>query len=412
MFFPIALALVLLPLQSEKPAAGQDALALLKEVGQRYADAKSYHIEAVEERNSSNELERSWQKTLMKAVMMPGGRYRYEGRSGYGAGMYVSDGTTQWIYRVHGHAYTQKPADPGSLKHRIITGEEMPAVSARELVRIIAHRADHLKSAALLPEQTITVGATAIPCYVVHYTEQDFKTKNDDLKNDWTLWISKQEKTLLKTLSHIETFLLPDHIPISEETTVLYEVVKLDQLEPDDTFTFVAPSDAKLVDKFPEPFRDSANLAAGNLLGKPAPELSLKAADGKVLTLSSLRGKPVFLEFWATWCGPCVETMPDLKKLYAETESKGLAWVSIDNDEDAKTASEFVSKETIPWPNYHDEDGSLGRAYQRQGIPLGVLIDGEGKITFYESGYEISELRAAIAKLGPQFSPLAASSKP
>jgi hypothetical protein len=66
MFFPIALALVLIPLQNEKPAAPQDALALLNEVSQRYADAKSYHIEAEEERNSSNELRRDWQKTLLK----------------------------------------------------------------------------------------------------------------------------------------------------------------------------------------------------------------------------------------------------------------------------------------------------------------------------------------------------------
>jgi hypothetical protein len=86
MFFPIALALVLIPLQNEKPAAPQDALALLNEVSQRYADAKSYHIEAEEERNSSNELHRDWQKTLLKAIVMPGGRYRYEGRSGFGGG--------------------------------------------------------------------------------------------------------------------------------------------------------------------------------------------------------------------------------------------------------------------------------------------------------------------------------------
>ena len=61
------------------------------------------------------------------------------------------------------------------------------------------------------------------------------------------------------------------------------------------------------------------------------------------------------------------------------------------------------------WANYHDEDGSLGEAFHREGIPLGVLIDAAGKITFYESGYEIPQLRAAIAKLGPQFSPTAAT---
>lgn len=216
---------------------------------------------------------------------------------------------------------------------------------------------------------------------------------------------------MVKTLNREETFLLPDHIPISEETTVLYEVVKLEQAEPAETFTFVPPSGVKLVDQFPD-FRHLSGVTAAKLLGNPAPDLNLKAADGKVVALSGLRGKPVFLEFWATWCGPCVELMPDLKKLYAETESKGLAWVSVDSDEESKTAAEFVSREHIPWPNYHDADGSLGKAYQREGIPLGVLIDAEGKVAFYESGYEIAELRSAIAKLGPQFTAVAAPAKP
>lgn len=348
----------------------------------------------------------------MKAVVMPGGHYRYEGRSGFGAAMYVSDGATQWTYHVNEHLYTQKPTEGENPKHRIMGPEEMPASSAQSLVRILAHRTDHMKSASFLPEQTISLDGRDIACYVVRYSEEDLKVKREDLKQDWTLWISKEDNTIVKTLSHAQTYLLPNHIPISDETTVIYQVVKLDQQEPSETFTFVAPSDAKLVDKFPEPFRHSPDVAAVNLLGKPAPELSLKSADGKVMALSSLRGKPVFLEFWATWCGPCVELMSDLKKLYGETESKGLAWVSVDSDEDSKTAAEFLSREHIPWPNYHDEDGSLGRAYQREGIPLGVLIDADGKVGFYESGYEIAELRSAIAKLGPQFTVVAAPPKP
>ena len=99
--------------------------------------------------------------------------------------------------------------------------------------------------------------------------------------------------------------------------------------------------------------------------------------------------------------------MPDLAKLYSETQEKGLVWISIDNDEDPSTAATFMSQEHLIWPNYHDEDGSLGEAFHREGIPLGVLIDAAGKITFYESGYEIPQLRAAIAKLGPQFRPTA-----
>jgi hypothetical protein len=82
----------------ERAPPPKDALALLNEVSQRYADANSYHIEAVEESTSSNELSRHWDKRLLTAIVMPDGRYRYEGRSSAGAAILVSDGTPQWNY--------------------------------------------------------------------------------------------------------------------------------------------------------------------------------------------------------------------------------------------------------------------------------------------------------------------------
>jgi len=101
-----------------------------------------------------------------------------------------------------------------------------------------------------------------------------------------------------------------------------------------------------------------------------------------------------------------------LAKLYAETQNRGLVWISVDNDEDPSDVAAYLSKKNLsmPWPNYHDEDGSLGKAFHRFGIPLGVLIDAEGKITFYQSGYEIDDLRSAIAKLGPEFNSVASAS--
>ena len=88
--------------------------------------------------------------------------------------------------------------------------------------------------------------------------------------------------------------------------------------------------------------------------------------------------------------------------------------MSVDSDEDASVVATFLHAKHIPWPNYHDQDKSLGKAFRRTGIPLGVLVDADGKVTFYKSGYGIADLRSAVAKLGPQFSsvaPISASSK-
>jgi len=404
MFFPTLFAFVLFLPQSEKPAAPQDGLALLNEVGQHYAQAKSYHIEAVEERTSTGELSRSWQKTLLKASAIPGGRYRYEGRSSMGTAAYVSDGTTQWIYHANEHAYTQKSASGETAKHNVITAEEMAAETAQRLVRIQAHRADSLKSATLLPEETISIGGKDVSCYVVRYSQDDFKTKRANQKEDWTIWILKDDKTVVQTLSHGHTRLLPSNTTLAIETKVVYEVVKLGQQEPAEVFTFTPPSDSRLVDEFPEMLGHDPDMIAANFLQKSAPELNLKSSDGKATALSSFRSKPVFIDYWATSCAPCVDLIPELKKLYTDTNDKGLVWISVDSDQNSTVATDFLSREHVPWPNYHDADGSMGLAYQREGIPLGVLVDAERKVVFYKSGYEIPELRGAISKLGPQFS--------
>ena len=120
-------------------------------------------------------------------------------------------------------------------------------------------------------------------------------------------------------------------------------------------------------------------------MGKMAPEIRFRGPDGKVTTLSSLQGKPVFLDFWASWCGPCNGLLPDLLKLYSDTSSKGLAWVGIDNDANPEAAEKFAKEQSIPWPNYHDIDGSMGAAFERRTIPLGVLINAKGQIIFYKA---------------------------
>lgn len=307
------------------------------------------------------------------------------------------------------HLYTTQPASLNDPQiGRILGGDEMAVNTAKFLVSQMAHRADRLQSAASLPDETITVAGKSIACYVVRYTDESSQKSNVTL--EWTVWIDKSRKVAVRTMSRGETYALTlahGRVPRSTETTVTYPVVELGRQEPASSFRFVPPADAKEVNDFPNDFDRTTSLAPVDLTGKPAPEIQFKPSEGKIIPLSSFRGKPLFIEFWATWCGPCVDLMPGLTKLHAETADKGLAWVSIDNDEDGKAVAAFLSREHISWPNYHDEYNSFGKAFHRVGIPLGVLLDAEGKVTFYKTGYGIGDLRAAIAKLGPEFSPVA-----
>ena len=84
-----------------------NGLDLLKRSSQHYADAKSYHIKAIEERSDSNELRRSWEKQLMEAAEDSNHRYHYEGHSGWGGALRVSDGTDIWSLHINQRLYTR-----------------------------------------------------------------------------------------------------------------------------------------------------------------------------------------------------------------------------------------------------------------------------------------------------------------
>ncbi|HZQ20917.1 MAG TPA: redoxin family protein [Terriglobales bacterium] len=396
------IAALLVPAASAKSTI--DALSLLSKISAKYAAASSYHIEAVQERTISNDLERNWEKELLTAIVSSGGRYRFEGRSSHGSAIFVSDGETRWDYHLDAHLYTQASASAPA-ENRIITMEEMPARQAKDLINAAVQLPSRVKSATLLRDQKIELSGQRIKCHVIHLSENDFRRKRAEFKTDETIWIDASRNVIVRIRQISDTYsMLPPsgaHIPILIDETTNYPVVEFGEQEPRASFTFSPPADAKLVTAFPEPMMHAAQPHPAALVGKPVPDVQFKATDGKLANLSAYRGKPVFIEFWATWCEPCIELMPDLKRLYADTLGS-VTWISIDSDEDPDSATIYLKQEKIPWANYHDEDGSLGKAFGREAIPLGVLIDPDGKVTFYKSGYDIADLRAAMAKLLPQ----------
>ena len=354
---------------------------------------------------SNSELSRSWTKSYMTAAKASGSRYYYAGRSPAGNAEFFSDGTTASAFLPDRKFYTQRlVAIDEADKGRVAVPEEMSAINAKSMVPNLAETADFTKSATLLSDETVPIGMKSILCHVVRISNGDFKVQRAGISREEILWIDASRKMFVKKVQHDTP--LPDAAsngkrPSETESVTIYTVTDLDEAEPASAFVFIPPSDAQKVEAFLHPLMPGPH---PEFTGRPAPEIRMKSTDGLVTTLDSFRGKPVFLDFWATWCGPCKGLVPDLAKLYSQTQTHGLVWVGIDSDENPDAAEKFVSQHQIPWKNYHDLDGSIGAAFHRLSVPLGVLVDAEGKIVFYQSGYEISDLRAAIAKLGPEFS--------
>lgn len=392
--------------QSASPSSSLSlsGLAILEEVSRHYSEAKSYHIESVEERTDTNDFQHTWQKTVLFAAEAPNSRYHYEGHTGMGAAMRVSDGTTEWIYRVDEHTYTKKsstPSDSPVVPH-VISMSENGLMRAEDLRKELGALGKHYKSADRLPDANLSIDGEEIPCYVVRVRSADMKRTTPDYSFERTLWIDKAHDTVLQVQEHEHTYMLAGNarIPMEVEIKTSYTVVDLDTQLPESLFTFTPPADAKLLDKFPD------GMSGPNLTGQAVPPLKLKSADGKIVSLEFFRGKPVLLDVWATWCAPCVKSLPQLAQLHAETQGKGLVLLTIDQDEDAKTAADMLAKRGYNWPNFHD-DGDVGNVLGPSGIPRTLLIDSNGKVVFDGFGVEDSALRREIARLGPEYVSLA-----
>ncbi|MBI3518678.1 MAG: AhpC/TSA family protein [Bacteroidetes bacterium] len=137
-------------------------------------------------------------------------------------------------------------------------------------------------------------------------------------------------------------------------------------------------------------------------VGAEAPELILPMPNDKDLALSSLRGKVVLIDFWASWCAPCRKELPNVKHAYEKYKSKGFEILGVSLDKDRTAWLEAISKEGLTWPQVSDLKFWQSEAcsiYAVQSIPYTVLIDKEGKIIATDlRGAELEKKLAEVLK--------------
>ena len=123
-------------------------------------------------------------------------------------------------------------------------------------------------------------------------------------------------------------------------------------------------------------FAEDVDLARARV----APDFSITTLDGQHISLDSLAGKVVLIDFWATWCGPCVEALPHLRKIVQEFQGQPFVALSVSVDEDAAKWRKFVAANNMTWLQYHDGDSdiSLAALFGVHQVPATFSIKADG----------------------------------
>jgi thiol-disulfide isomerase/thioredoxin len=170
-------------------------------------------------------------------------------------------------------------------------------------------------------------------------------------------------------------------------------------------FAFEAPADAKIVAQFTPP-PPPPPPALSPLLGKPVPEFAFVALDGTPVTPARLRGKVTVIDFWATWCGPCMRSMPRLEQVRADLQQRDdVQFVAVSIDESAVTDAQLrdkLAEINVGLPIARDPQQYARDAFNVEGIPFMIVIGADGIVQMNEVGENpniASELPAKIQRI-------------
>ncbi len=349
--------------QQDSPETAE-ARALLQQVAEKYRNLPASRLESTETIDRIGMHSETRKVTHSTILLSPPNKLRMENSGSGEPSVIIEDGRFQWRVYPKTNEYTKLPQPKQYLSNSPLFTYSLLDKSRGD-PRIIG-RHEQLEGS---------------DCTVVSIVDLQRRVKQE-------LWIDNATHVIRK-----ETFENPSSSSdASIKSETVYTVIRLGEPGKPEMFAYdPAATQAK----------NRTELAADapeSMQGTPAPDFSLPDLSGRVVRLSSLRGKVVLLDFWGTWCGYCREALPTIELLHRSLKDKGLLVFGVDS-EAPEVATEYLQKFGFTLPSLVDSKDEAVAHYHVQSWPTTVLIDRKGKIVLYDTEENSQKLRDALLTL-------------
>ena len=394
---PLLAALVLLasagmPLEPKPPATDPLARKALERVVERYRTLKGYRLEGRASTTVSTRTEHNETANSVRFVVQRPRRFASEVRESEYTTRVVTNGESLWTavpelgqYTVQALAPLLAGADSATLK-----GQLDPA---RDYARLL----DGVTRIQTLSRDTVRTARGAVQCERYALTRAAADSAGPGITiHPRVVWVDPASRLVLLDSSRVDQN-HPQLGPVSSVSITRMVVAEPDPALGADAFVFRPDPDMRRVKKFMQ--RSPEHEA---LEGQPATDFTLETLAGsKPVRLSSLKGRVVVLDFWATWCGPCRRWLPIVAQANRDYGAKGLSVFAVNEREDDAKVRAYLDQQKLDLPVLMDRSGTVGSIYRASSIPLTVVVGRDGNVVRIMVGlHEADDLKDVLQEAG------------